>query len=90
MDIVYGLEIKSMDNKYVKLAIESMEVFASSHMSGKYWVNFMPILKYVPAWVPGAEAVKFGKKWRPVVEEMVNRPFDEIKRQISNSVSGHT
>ncbi|KAI0796313.1 CyP450 monooxygenase [Irpex lacteus] len=85
MDIVYGLEIKSMDDEYVKLAIESMEVFASSQMSGKYWVNFMPILKYVPAWVPGAEAVKFGKKWRPVVEEMVNRLFDEIKRQISNS-----
>lgn len=87
MDIVYGVQIASMEDKYVQLATESLHVFASSQLEGKYWVNYMPILKYVPAWVPGAEAAKFAARWRPAVEEMVNRPFNEVKRQLQTTVS---
>lgn len=77
-----------MEDEYLQLVTESMEVFTSSQIAGKYWVNFVPILKHVPAWVPGAEAVKFGAKWRSVVQSMVNKPFDEIKQQLDTTVSG--
>ncbi|KAI0770762.1 putative CyP450 monooxygenase [Irpex lacteus] len=85
LDIVYGVQVKSMEDEYLQLVTESMEVFTSSQIAGKYWVNFVPILKHVPAWVPGAEAVKFGAKWRSVVQSMVNKPFDEIKQQLDTT-----
>ncbi|KAI0798709.1 cytochrome P450 [Irpex lacteus] len=85
MEIVYGVQVHSMDDDYLRLAIESMDAFASSRMAGKYWVDYIPFLKYVPSWVPGASAVKYGSRWRPVVEEMVDRPFEAIKRQLKDS-----
>ena len=87
MDIVYGFQIESMDDEYLKLAIESMDAFAASRIAGKYWVDFMPFLKYVPSWVPGAAAVKYGARWRPVVDEMMSRPFEEIKQKLDETVS---
>lgn len=87
MEIVYGVQVHSMDDDYLRLAIESMDAFASSRMAGKYWVDYIPFLKYIPSWVPGASAVKYGSRWRPVVEEMVNRPFEAIQRQLKDSVN---
>lgn len=36
-------------------------------------------IKYLPAWLPGADAVKYGARFRPVTEEMLDRPFREIQ-----------
>lgn len=87
LDIVYGLRIERMDDEYIKLAVESMDVFSESRVTGRYWVDFIPFLRHIPPWVPGAAAVKFGAKWRPEVEEMVNKPFDSIKQQVQEMVS---
>ncbi|KAI0085085.1 cytochrome P450 [Irpex rosettiformis] len=76
LDVVYGIRIKDMDDDYIKNIVETLEVFGESKTFGKYWVDFMPLLKYVPQWVPGAVFVKFAARSRPVVEEMLNRPFN--------------
>ncbi|KAI0092432.1 CyP450 monooxygenase [Irpex rosettiformis] len=81
LDIVYGLRIEGMDDEYMKLAIDSMNAFSESRVTGRYWVDFMPFLKHIPPWVPGAAAVKYGAQWHPVVQDMINRPFDAIKKQ---------
>ncbi|KAI0092433.1 CyP450 monooxygenase [Irpex rosettiformis] len=82
LDIVYGLQIESMDDEYIRMAIESMDAFSESRVSGRYWIDFMPFLRHIPSWVPGAAAVKLGARWHPVVEEMINKPFDAIKQQL--------
>ena len=79
MKIAYGHQIESDDDEYIKLAVEAMDVLNETHMTGKYWVEFMPFIRHFPTWVPGAASVKFGARWKPVVLEMVNRPFDAVK-----------
>ncbi|KAI0085089.1 cytochrome P450 [Irpex rosettiformis] len=79
LDVVYGIRIKDMDDDYIKTIVEALEVFGESKISGKYWVDFMPVLKYVPRWVPGAAFAKFAARSRPVVEEMLNRPFNAVR-----------
>ena len=88
LDIVYGLQVESMDDEYIKLVVQSMDAFSESRVTGRYWVDFMPFLKYIPPWVPGAVAVKYGAQWLPKVREMVNRPFDSIKQQLNEKVCG--
>lgn len=87
MQIIYGVKIQSMNDEYLRLPVESMDAFSASRMAGKYWVDYMPFLKHVPSWVPGALAVKYGARWRPVVEEMMNKPFEAIKKQLKETVS---
>ncbi|KAI0085090.1 cytochrome P450 [Irpex rosettiformis] len=86
MDIVYGIEIKDMDDDYIKNVVESLEVFGEIKQPGKYWVNYMPFLRYIPQWVPGNTSAKYAAHSRPVVEEMVNRPFNAVQdgEQTSN------
>ena len=79
LDVVYGQEVNSMDDQYVKLTIASIEAFNESKTLGKFWVDFMPFIKYLPAWLPGASAVKYGAQWHPVTEEMIERPFRKIQ-----------
>lgn len=53
---MYGLEISSMADEYVSLANTAVEGIAAARVPGLYWVEFLPVLKHVPAWVPGAAA----------------------------------
>ncbi|KAI0092442.1 CyP450 monooxygenase [Irpex rosettiformis] len=79
LDIVYGQEVRSMDDEYIALTVASIEAFNETKTLGKFWVDFMPFLKYLPTWLPGAAAVKYGAQWRPVTEEMLDRPFRAIQ-----------
>ncbi|KAI0698605.1 CyP450 monooxygenase [Cytidiella melzeri] len=87
MDIVYGHKIQNMDDEYIKMIVETMDVFNETKTTGKYWVDFIPILRHVPPWVPGAAASKTGARWRPVIQEMINKPFDAIKNGTDSTPS---
>jgi hypothetical protein len=78
VEIVYGFKIESMDDEYIKAAADSMCALGETRIPGKFWVDFMPWLRHVPAWVPGTAAVRFGEYWHPKVEKMINAPFDAI------------
>ncbi|KAI0770765.1 cytochrome P450 [Irpex lacteus] len=80
LDIVYGIEINDMKDEYVKTLVEALEILGESKKPGKYWVDFIPLLQYVPAWVPGAASAKFAAHSRPVVEKMLHKPFDDVKK----------
>ena len=79
MDIVYGIEITGMDDEHMKLVIEALEILGESKIPGKYWADFIPFLQYVPRWVPGAASAKFAAQSRSVVQEMIDKPFDQVK-----------
>jgi hypothetical protein len=76
--IVYGFEIQSMDDDYIKAAIQSMDVLSESHVIGRFLVDTIPWLRHIPPWVPGTDAVRFGAYWRPKIQELIDTPFDEI------------
>ncbi|KAI0340922.1 cytochrome P450 [Trametopsis cervina] len=79
LDVVYGMTVTSMDDSYLKLATQAMDVLAESRMFGAWWVEFMPFLKYVPGWVPGSSAVKYGERWRSTVMAAAHKAFDEVR-----------
>ncbi|KAI0340919.1 cytochrome P450 [Trametopsis cervina] len=78
LNIVYGMSITSMDDPYLKLVTKSMEVLIKVKTFGAFWINFMPFLKHLPLWTPGASAVKYAARWRPTVMQTVNKPFEEV------------
>lgn len=76
---VYGIEIKDMNHEYIKLVTQARTVVDTMKKPGKFWLDYMPLLRYVPTWVPGAAGVKYAARVRPSVEAMLNIPFDKIK-----------
>ena len=46
---------------------------------GRYWVEFFPFLRFVPAWVPGAGFQKDFAKWRHAAEWVRNVMLQKTK-----------
>lgn len=45
----------------------------------------IPVVKYVPEWVPGARFQKDARLWKASVMKMLHQPFDVVKaRMVTN------
>ncbi|KAJ7708873.1 cytochrome P450 [Mycena rosella] len=83
MSIAYGIDVLPTNDPYIKLARESMEGLALGGVPGKYLVDAIPALKYIPAWLPGAGFKREALEWRKVTQQSVVLPFEEAKRKIA-------
>ncbi|KAF8187616.1 cytochrome P450 [Mycena galopus ATCC 62051] len=82
MSIAYGIDILPSDDPYVKLAHEAVRTLSNAGVPGKYLVDSLPILKYVPAWFPGAKFKRDAEEWRKLSGAMADVPLAETKRQM--------
>ncbi|TDL20318.1 cytochrome P450 [Rickenella mellea] len=82
MRVTYGMEVQG-PNRHVKAAEDAMKGFADAAAPGAYLVDTIPILKYVPAWFPGATFVRKAQEWRKSLNEFVNGPFLLVKNDMA-------
>ena len=82
MKIGYGISVQESDDPYISIAEEVLSGVAEAGIPGAFWVDFFPILKYVPSWFPAAG---FQKKATHVSEGsniMAERPFHDVQEQL--------
>jgi len=87
MKITYGHEVGPLSDNYVKLADEAMESFSIAAEPGAFLVDFLPSLKYIPAWFPGAGFKRKAMVWRKLSQSMLNDPYQMTKRKISEGTA---
>lgn len=75
LDIVCGIEVNDPDHELAVVVKEAFEGSGQGHVPGAHWIEYFPIMKYIPSWMPGANFKKLGRKYRPVVETMVHEPY---------------
>ncbi|KAJ7800174.1 cytochrome P450 [Mycena olivaceomarginata] len=83
MSIAYGIDVLPANDPYLELTHESMHGLSIAATPGKYLVDAIPALKYIPSWFPGAGFKRQANKWREVTRKSVRVPFEETKRRIS-------
>lgn len=76
---VYGKRVENLNDEYVMTAQKAVEGLSQTHLPGKFWVEYFPLLRYLPAWVPGTRFQKVASYYRRFVEDMRDVPFDLIK-----------
>ena len=86
MDIAYGIKVDSMDNEYVELMESVIKSFGIIKTPGAFWIDSFPLMKYVPAWFPGAGFKRKAEVWRQYAMEMFDRPFDQTTDLMVSSV----
>ncbi|KAF9017715.1 cytochrome P450 [Hymenopellis radicata] len=52
--VVYGYHVNPDDDEYVKIADNSLRSAGWAMVPGNYAIDYLPILRYVPAWFPFA------------------------------------
>ncbi|KAI5889620.1 cytochrome P450 [Schizophyllum commune H4-8] len=78
----YGFDIQTKDDPHVSNAEAVQDYFSATANQASYLVNSIPILKYVPEWMPGAAFKRQVREWKDHVRYMVNTPFDEVKNNL--------
>ncbi|KAJ7627128.1 cytochrome P450 [Roridomyces roridus] len=78
ISVAYGIDVLPENDPYIALGEELM----ASALLGRFLVDFFPILKYLPDWVPGAGFKRVAKEGRKTMEAALNVPFEEVERQL--------
>ncbi|KAL6787324.1 cytochrome P450 [Trichoderma sp. SZMC 28012] len=71
----------------VELADRAMEQFAQAVIPGAWMVDTLPILRYLPEWLPGAGFRKTAKEWHQTLMETAARPMEFVKTQLARGES---
>ncbi|KAF5346774.1 hypothetical protein D9756_010418 [Leucocoprinus leucothites] len=73
--ITYGFPIKKRHDPTVEHAERAFSALAEAGTPGRFLVDIMPILKYVPEWVPGAGFKKLAREWRSILLQLRDEPY---------------
>ena len=82
LKVTYDMDVTDMSNKYIENAQSSMHALSVVQIPGRFWIDFLPFLRYVPRWFPGAYFKKFAEHYRPIINRMIDQPFDAVKAEV--------
>jgi len=80
--ISHGYEVGEGEDAFVTLADKATEQFGLSTAPG-FLVNLVPFLQHIPDWFPGASFKKTAKEWAATLNEMVDLPYNYVKKQVA-------
>ncbi|RPD61615.1 O-methylsterigmatocystin oxidoreductase [Lentinus tigrinus ALCF2SS1-7] len=80
--VVYDIEGDDKIERQINLVEDAQEGVAQGLVPGKYLVQFLPFLRHIPAWFPGAEFKRLSNKWRAAAWSAKYVPFGEVKEAL--------
>ncbi|KAJ6624514.1 cytochrome P450 [Mycena sp. CBHHK59/15] len=86
MRITYGYIVKSEDDSILSLVNSVMDEFFVSIAPGAFLVDLIPMLKYVPSWMPGAGFQRKAKTWSNHLTEMIEQPLAFAQDQMAQGL----
>lgn len=84
--VVYGIEADSPEDQYILLEEEAQVINDKAFSPGRYLVEVLPFLRYIPSWVPGARFKRDAARWKVTLQETRNKPFDAALEQMVVSI----
>jgi len=77
--ITYGYTVADKNDSYVALADAAVHPMSRAGIFGTYLVDYIPILKHVPSWMPGASFKRQARVWRRLAREVLEGQFNIVK-----------
>ncbi|EMD37513.1 hypothetical protein CERSUDRAFT_50154 [Gelatoporia subvermispora B] len=78
LSMTYGIHAKDNDDHYVHLIASAIESVEQGLLPGSFWVDFMPALKHVPSWMPGAGWQKKVADWKGETDAVRKVPWENM------------
>ncbi|KAI0764617.1 O-methylsterigmatocystin oxidoreductase [Trametes elegans] len=85
--LVYGLEVADHNDRYIGIAERAADIYIKITVPGRYLVETLPFLRYVPSWFPGAGFKRKAAAWKQDVLALRNAPFDNVKQKIGEGTA---
>ncbi|KAG6327363.1 hypothetical protein ID866_11726 [Astraeus odoratus] len=81
--ITYGYKTIDGDDPLVDLAHVANSQLSLSTAPGVYYVDFVPLLKYIPSWLPGAGFKRKSNEYAAVIRDLVEIPYNWVKAELA-------
>lgn len=82
MNITCGYTVAERDDPCVALADAAMQTMSKASVFGTYLFDYIPVLTYIPSWMPGASFKRQAREWRRLSREMLDSPFMTVKQNM--------
>jgi hypothetical protein len=80
----YGIDVQPSNDPFVEIAEKAIRAFSIGGRPGAYLVDSIPILKYVPSFLPGAGFKRLAMELRKDVDAMPKATMDHVKSTMVN------
>ncbi|KAJ2922480.1 hypothetical protein H1R20_g14608, partial [Candolleomyces eurysporus] len=87
LSVAYGIQIQQENDPYIKISEDANQGAIIAAVPGRFLVDTIPILKYVPAWFPGASFQRKAREWYKMTRKMVEVPYADAKGRIESGSS---
>ncbi|KAL0567928.1 hypothetical protein V5O48_014070 [Marasmius crinis-equi] len=87
MKVAYGYTISDYKDHFVELSEEIVKVGSLAQAPGKWLVDAIPILRYLPDWFPGAGFKRQAKIWGEYAYSMSLEPHQWVKNQMEKGLA---
>ncbi|THU93607.1 cytochrome P450 [Dendrothele bispora CBS 962.96] len=84
MEVAYGIEILPRGDPYIETASRALDGVLHATVHGAFWVDYLPVLQYIPDWFPGASFKRKAKIWKEYTVEMLNKPYQEVMSHLAS------
>ncbi|KDQ55456.1 hypothetical protein JAAARDRAFT_336883 [Jaapia argillacea MUCL 33604] len=82
MSIAYGYEIAPTNDRFVTIVEVAVAMLSQAFFPGATLVNYFPMLRHLPEWLPGMGFKSFAKDCRMLTDEIQNAPFELVKQRM--------
>ncbi|PIL26517.1 cytochrome P450 [Ganoderma sinense ZZ0214-1] len=80
LDIAYGYRVTSLDDRLVETAERTTVETVIAGSPGSMLVDFFPILKGIPLWMPGSGFKRQAFHVKTLVRKTLDTPYEMVKR----------
>ncbi|THH28087.1 hypothetical protein EUX98_g6102 [Antrodiella citrinella] len=84
MEITYGHRVTSESDLYVHMAERATTETVKAGSPARMLVDFFPILKHYPTWLPGSKFKVDALYVRGLVKDMTDTPYEMVKRKLES------
>jgi len=87
MEIVFGHEVKSIDDEYLTIASKGGRTIAAAGAVGSHIVDLIPPLRFLPDWLPGTGFKHLPPGTREDLAAMRYVPFNHVKEKMAEGTA---
>ncbi|KAF8964376.1 cytochrome P450 [Flammula alnicola] len=87
MSTVYGHDISAKDDYFVSLAEAAVASLSSGTLPGAVVVNALPLLRFLPAWFPGARFKRVAAAAKKLTTQMQEVPFEFVEKNMASGTA---
>lgn len=74
--------LPSIDDPLIARINQAGDHQFTAQIQGRFWVDHMPFLKFLPSWLPGMSWKAQGLSWREEVDQLYTELWDEAKDRV--------